>query len=150
MQRNFIVPFNTKKKMNESLTQTTVKNETGQDSPAQTVDFTDPLSYFQAEKSLAGKWEREKKKIKFFKVKYTQQKFHIYAWVFHFFSCSSITLFSSAQVSVWLDSFFCQSSVIFQNIFRSPYSRFQEKDHRDSMYYLIIHGVKESEHTTFP
>lgn len=41
--------------MNESLTQTTVKNETGQDSPAQTVDFTDPLSYFQAEKSLAEK-----------------------------------------------------------------------------------------------
>ena len=41
--------------MNESLTQTTVKNETGQNSPAQTVDFNDPFSYFQAEKSLTGK-----------------------------------------------------------------------------------------------
>ena len=41
--------------MRESLTQTTVKNETGQNSPAQTVDFSDPFSYFQAEKSLAGK-----------------------------------------------------------------------------------------------
>lgn len=55
LQRKFIVLFNTKKKMRESLTQTTVKKETGQNSPAQTVDFSDPFSYFQAEKSLTGK-----------------------------------------------------------------------------------------------
>ena len=78
LQRKFIVLFNTKKKMRESLTQTTVKKETGQNSPSQTVDFTDPFSYFQAEKSLAGKCEREKTKIKIFKVKYTQQNFYIY------------------------------------------------------------------------
>ena len=64
--------------MRESLTQTTVKKETGQNSPSQTVDFTDPFSYFQAEKPSAGKCEREKTKIKIFKVKYTQQNFYIY------------------------------------------------------------------------
>lgn len=36
------------------------------------------FAYFQAEKSLAGKCEREKTKIKIFKVKYTQQNFYIY------------------------------------------------------------------------
>ena len=78
LQRKFIVLFNTKKKMRESLTQTTVKKETGENSPSQTVDFTDPFSYFQAEKSLAGKCEREKTKINIFKVKYNQQNFYIY------------------------------------------------------------------------
>ena len=78
LQRKFIVLFNSKKKMRESLTQTTVTKETGQNSPSQTVDFTDPFSYFQAEKSLAGKCEREKTKINIFKVKYNQQNFYIY------------------------------------------------------------------------
>ena len=136
LQRNFIVLFNTKKKMNESLTQTTVKQWNWSKLSLTDSWFHWPFFVFSSWKIFGGEvWERKDENKNFQSKIYSAEL--LYIWVFHLFSCFSITLFTSAQVFVWLDSFFCQSSVISQTIFRSLYSRFQVIDHWDHMYYHV-------------